>query len=172
MRWWQFWKWPFWSGGVAAPPLTGVIVLGGRRFVPLTESTLAHDTWYKGLVFRNGMHTMVRGSDESESDYGLRLLAALHQNGYMWELLGGLLLPEGTSHQHWTPEVSAEITDFIGHLDDPAEKERAYPLARELWWGFFARGRNSSRSSPPSSPVEEELTGLLAQMSATASGAR
>lgn len=147
-----------------------VITLGGRTFVPVTGSTLAHDTWYMGLVSRTGLDAIVRRDDETEPEFGTRLLRALLASGAIVELLGGMLVPTGTVPTEWTPQLAAETAAFIGGLEDPQEKDKAYPLMIECWSRFFQNGRRSSASSPPSSMSGEDMTHLLERMTATATG--
>jgi len=144
------------------------IRIGGRDFIITKLSTLAHDTRQMGVILRDGI---TQRDHETDADFGNRLLGHLLASGTFFEVMGGLLMPAGMDPERWGPEVFAATASFLGRIDDPVEKARAYPIMMEIFRDFFVSGRRSSASTPPSSLSEAAMGELLDQMTLSASGA-
>ncbi len=132
-------------------PTSDAIALGGRRFVQLTESTVEHDFRMMALLREVGLDRPMRLEDETPADYGGRLLRDLISSDRALDVLGHLLVPEGTSPRDWSVEMAKETAAFLGGLVHPDDKQRIYALTLEFLLGFFQLELDSLRRSPPSS---------------------
>lgn len=134
----------------------GVVELGGRRFMRLAQSTVEHDFWLMAKIRKAGL-------DEIEVEEGMdpdtlvsSIITKSLDSGLTMVLLGGLLVPEGTAPQDWTPAMAAEVTAHISKLVDHADKAKISPLAASMLIGFFQSGLSSLLISKSSSEVSVE----------------
>lgn len=151
------------------------IVLAGRTFVPVGESTVEHDIEVMRLLRAAGleMEPAAREADGAGEAEGLDVLTALVQAGVLLPLVACLILPEERSARRagalarwlervgllrreavrggWSPEVQAETVAFLGRLDEPADKQRVYGIVAQLLFPFVTGAPHSWRLSRRSS---------------------
>jgi len=136
-----------------------IIKLGGRSFVQMTkDSTVQHDLWLMQRSTEAGLAGAQIWSGETPEAFAQRLLEMAIKSGVALELLGGLLVPEGTLPEQWTPEMAAETTLHLGRISVAEEKQAIYRLILTLLIDFFAAGLISSvrsRSSSADQPKEK-----------------
>jgi hypothetical protein len=132
-------------------------VLGGRTFLPITESTVEQDFRFLALVKQARIDEVVLRPGESPEAFARRLLEAAVASGAILELLGCLLVPEEAAPpdrdpgEAWTREMSAETARFLGRLRDPADKAAIRSLVLSLLISFFESGIVSLWTSTTSS---------------------
>lgn len=128
--------------------MTRSVILGGRTFVHVGQSTIAHDLHAMGLVRRAGLHDAnVAFPGDTPSDVAQRVLGAAAESGVALELLGALLIPEGTDPLKWTIDTGRETAEYIGSIHDPPEKERVQGLIASVLADFCRAALVSSRAS-------------------------
>lgn len=139
------------------------ITLGGRAFVSVGESTLAHDIRFVELVAKAGLSAFSLRDGEPAEDFARRLMDQLMATGRALDLLACLMVPEpeeGTAPgSTWTLDLAAETARFLGALTDPGDKGQIHALLAELLRDFFESGLVSLTSSRPSSPGPGEVDG-------------
>lgn len=151
------------------------ITLGGRKFRPVTQGSIANDCWVMGRVHRAGLHSVPRAENESLEDWAREVLAAVMRSGQMLELLGGLLVPVELEDAGWTEDVARQTATFIGGLTAPEDKATMQGLTLSVLVPFFESGLASSRSSDASSspgPGEESSATTSGPATTSGSGAR
>lgn len=133
-------------------PVVAPLVLGGRRFRPVAQGSVEHDVWLMGRVRLSGLPEIPRAENETPEDWASRLLAAVLASGALLELLGGLLVPEATPDEAWSPTLARETAAFIGALREPEDKLVVQSLALSVLLPFLQSELASSRRSDASSP--------------------
>ena len=146
------------------------IVLAGRAFVPVGESTVEHDLEVMRLVRAAGLE----GLDASTGDeFAYAALGAFVAAGTLPALVACLILPEehaprrpgglarlleragivrrAATRGGWSPEVQMETAAFLRQLDDPADKNQFYGLVALLLVPFLNGALRSWLPSPRSS---------------------
>lgn len=138
--------------------MTTTYRLGGRDYVPVTQSTLEHDLHYLKLRTRAGFDHLEKIETESWDDYAVRLLDRVVATGQILPLLGCLLIPAGTDPMSWTPELGRETAERLGRIGRPGEKDVVRALALSLLLDFFehapaslpgSRTSSADRGAPP-----------------------
>lgn len=127
------------------------IIIAGRSFVPVGESTLEHDNYFFKLRRSAGLESATLHAGESFEAFANRLLATCLASDAFFEMLGTLIVPEGTAATDWTPEMCAETGRFLAKLVDPEDKQRVHNLTVSLLIDFFAEGISSLETSRTSS---------------------
>lgn len=157
------------------------IVLAGRVFVPVGESTVAHDIEVMRLLKVAGLDDPRLRTGESPEAFGWRVLQALIETKALLPLVACLIVPESAAPRRrgflrawledlgivreaaraegWTNALQAETAAFLGALDEPADKQLVYQVVAELLFPFLKTGLASWAASPSSSgtsagPVE------------------
>jgi hypothetical protein len=130
------------------------LVMGGRTFRPIGESTVEHDFRFMALLRDLGLDDPHRLSSETPAQFAVRLLNDLMASGRALEALGYLLIPEGVESEDWTVAVGQETAAFLGQLSKPGDKAQVRALTLSFLIDFFERGLGSWALSPSSS---EEL---------------
>jgi hypothetical protein len=137
-------------------------ILGGRRFLSITDSTVEHDLHFHGLAGRAGLQFDM-GEGESPKAFGERILNATIQSGTTIELLGCLIVPEEVGPDGWTPAEAQKTAAFIGQLRGADDKAVIRSLILSLLTDFFQCGlasiwtsQSSLRRSPGSQPEVSE----------------
>ena len=132
-------------------------VLGGRTFLPVSESTVEQDFRFLALVKQARIDevTMVQG--ESPENFARRLLETTIESGVILDLLGCLLIPEDRAPQDrdpgeaWTRQMGDETARFLGGLRNPNDKAEIRSLVLTLLVSFFECGIVSLWTSKTSS---------------------
>jgi len=144
--------------------------IGGRAFVPITESTVEHDLYFHGLAGRAGLR-FEKHEHESAADFGERVLEETIQSGKALELVGCLIVPEEVGVDDWTPEEARKTAAFIGKLRGEEDKARVRALILSLLMDFFRCGLASIWTSPKSSRTSPTSPRVNGAPTATATGA-
>lgn len=131
------------------------ITFGGRAFYPMTESTVEHDFRLMALLREVGLDQPMRLEAETPADYGNRLLRDLIASRRALDVLGHLLVPEGTPPREWSVEVAMETAAYLGGLVSPGDKQRVHALTLEFLLGFFQLELDSLKPSQISSDATE-----------------
>lgn len=161
------------------------IVLAGRVFVPVGESTVEHDVEVLRLLRVAGLEAeRVLGGGEDEA---ARLMGALVTSGTLLPLVGALIVPEAHAPRRpgrivrmferlgivrheaarggWSPEVQAETVAFLKALEEPEDKQQVYGLVAGLLVPFL----NGALPFWPSSPRSPGSQGTASPATAGAS---
>lgn len=135
------------------------IVLGGRTFRPIGESTVEHDYGFIALVRGMGLTSPSARAHEAPEELALRLLGEIIGSGKAMDALGYLLVPDGTPSEAWTPELGRQTAAFLAKLTRPEDKALVRSLTLSLLHDFFALGLGSWAISQTSSqPTGESMT--------------
>lgn len=136
---------------MAKRPPAGGHVVGGRRFVPVSSSTLEHDFTFFRLCREASLDSIELLPGESAGDCGRRIMGQLAGSGHAFRFLGLLLVPEEVDPLEWTPALMESTAEFFGKLSDPKDKAIVTGLLLSVLIDFFPRGISSFASSPTSS---------------------
>lgn len=147
------------------------IELGGRTYVPVKNSTIEHDFWLMGQIRSAGLDEVRINPDEKPEDFALRLLRDVINSGKVFLLLGGLLIPEGTAGEDWTPELAGETAGALKKLTAPEDKEKVREQVLSLLIGFFEAGLACLTTSRSFSPGPGRPGSGNAERGTTATGA-
>lgn len=128
--------------------------LGGRKFAVLGVSTLGHDIWFRALRRTAGLVDLVQGEGERAADFVERILDQLAASGKTFQFLGGLLVPEGTGPEGWTPELAEDTGRFIAGLTGEKDKAQVRMLISQVAIDFFVNGMTSLWRSASSSRTD------------------
>ena len=133
------------------------ITIGGRTFVPVTNSTIEHDFYLMSHIRGAGLDRIAIEDGEPPDDFAVRLLGEVISSGRVFKVLGGLFLPEKISSLDWTPEMAEETAAFLKRISEPRDKLEVQKQVINLLIDFFQSGlasltisRNSSGASPES----------------------
>jgi hypothetical protein len=139
----------------AAAAAAGPIMLGGRGFIRTTTLSVSRDEAFMELVITAGIHEPDPLPGEELKAYSERILCDLVQAKVVRPMLACLIVPLDTPV--WTPAIADETVQFLGTLDDDADKERYYALVAEMLLPFYrsglaswARSRGSGGRTPAS----------------------
>jgi len=140
-------------------------LIGDRRFVVISESTVEQDLHFLALIKQAGIDEVIAQPGETAEAFARRLLEVTVASDKTLDLLGCLLvptdsIPPGTdAGDAWTREIAEETASFLGHLKSKADKAKLRSLILSLLLCFFDNGIVclwSSRTSPqgPIPPIE------------------
>jgi hypothetical protein len=155
----------------AAAAAAGPIMLGGRGFVRAATLSVARDEAFMELAITAGVSDPDPLPGEELKAYSERILCDLVQAKVIRPMLACLIVPLDTPI--WTPAIADETVQFLGTLDDDADKERYYALVAELLLPFYrsglaswarsracgSQGPASGSARPASSPASAPATG-------------
>lgn len=147
------------------------IELGGRAYVPVKNSTIEHDFYLMGQIRAAGLDEVHVRPEESPEDFALRLLRDVINSGRVFLLLGGLLIPEGTASEDWTPELAEETARALKKLTAPDDKEKIREQVLSLLIGFFETGLACLTTSRSYSPGPGRLVSGSGERGTTETGA-
>jgi hypothetical protein len=123
---------------MATAVAAGPIMLGGRGFVRSTTLSVARDEAFVELVLTAGIQNPDVLPGEELQAYSERIFCALHQARVIRPMLACLIVP--LDAPAWTPAVADETVQFLGTLEDNADKTRFYALVAELLLPFYRSG--------------------------------
>jgi hypothetical protein len=134
--------------------------IGGKLFAVanMERRTVLHDLYLQRLLRRSGLDRAVPDLGEEPEAYSLRLYGELVSSGVVCELLGGYLLPVGTTEDQWSPEVAAATSAHLGACNTEEDRRLVHQLAAEAVLGFFRRELRSLAISRISSRAEAEAS--------------
>ena len=112
------------------------------------RSTLANDFYIMKQLRATGIADCTPREGESANDYALRLLYSVVENGAPFELLGGLLLPEGIPDEKWSPDQAEITAAMLGRLTDEESKAEVQRVLIALLTDFFREGLRYLKPSP------------------------
>lgn len=118
--------------------------LGGRAFHAIGESNMAHDLRTMALLREVGIDRVGRGPEETDEGYATRVLLDVVGSGKALDLLGCLLIPEGTDSRAWTPRLGDDTAAHLAGVSDPREKLQIQALILSALVDFFQLGLASS----------------------------
>lgn len=142
----------------------------GRAFVPIGESTIGHDVWFMRQIREAGLDQITIQAGESPVAFSRRLLHETLASGKIFLLLGGLIVPEGTSGLAWEEGIALETADHLETVHEPREKAELQALVIEVLVGFFLDGLASLMISPTSSSQDEASLTVTGGSISTAHG--
>lgn len=131
------------------------IVIGGRKFCQLQNSTFEHDIWMTRKVREAGLAQAFISEDETTDQFAERLTLEVLGSGAALELLGGLFVPDGTVPEAWTPDMARETASFFGRVSDPESKAALRSQIASMLIYFFVNGVASLKTSLKSGNPKE-----------------
>jgi hypothetical protein len=123
-----------------------ILVIGGRRWKPLTKSTIEHDFTTMRHIREAGLNDLRKGAEESYEDYAVRLLHEIIGSGKAFILLGCFLVPEGTQDEQWTAQLADQTAEFMRTLTSDEDKGNVQMAVISMLNGFFLSGLRFERS--------------------------
>lgn len=126
------------------------MVIAGRTFVSLQNSTFEHDIWMTRKIRESGLANAFISEGEASDEFAERLTTEVISSGVALELLGGLFVPQGTDPEDWTPELGKETAAFFGRVTDAPSKALLRGQIASMLVYFFVNGLASLRISPKS----------------------
>lgn len=144
------------------------VVIARRTFLPATETTTIDQDAYVMKRYRaSGLHAIVQGFNPERDDLNAlseRLLWEALDTGAIYEILGGILVPEGTT---WSRAIAAETAALLRSLTAQEDKQLVYDRMLDILYDFLvvaavskltslkssSRGQ-ASETPPQSRPVE------------------
>ncbi len=112
----------------------------GRKWRAVERSTLRHDNYMIRHILEGGLDKLRRNDGESLEEFAVRLLHAVLASGKMFDLLGGLLLPEAVPDDKWSEQLAAETAEFLGNVIEEHDKIAVQEALMPLLLAFFAAG--------------------------------
>jgi len=131
------------------------VTIAGRKFKPVTDSTIEHDVWTMELIKKCGLDVIEMYAGEAAEEFAHRVFMQASKDMAVFDLLGGLLMPIAIKPENWTPELAHETGRHFALVCDPEEKKAIRSLIAEALMGFFAKGLSRLKTSPKSSKSEE-----------------
>lgn len=144
--------------------------IDGALYHTIERSTLANDFYVMQQLRRAGIADCTPRGGETANDYALRLLYSIIDAGAPFELLGGLLLPEGIPDEKWTVEQAETTAAVLRQVTDPADKAEIQKILIAVMTDFFCAGLRYLKPSPDASaqaPEKEASTSSVADFSQT-----
>ncbi len=114
--------------------------IGGRKWRAVERSTLRHDNYMIRHILEGGLDKLRHKDDESLEDFAMRMLHAVLASGKMFDLLGGMLLPENVPDEKWTEAQAGETAEFLGNVTEEHDKTAVQEALMPLLLSFFAAG--------------------------------
>ena len=130
--------------------------IGGRKFQRIEDWTVEQDWWLMKRIREAGLDTISVPSerpDDIAAAMSEAIEAKLAESGLTVDLLGGLLIPSGTSPEAWTPAMAEETAAFLKRQRGREAREAVRNLAVWALVHFFANGLVSFKISPALSSV-------------------
>ena len=125
--------------------------LGGRHFRSATDTTLRQDQYCFGLIHELGLQAVSLQAGEAAESFARRLLGTCLSSEKVFHLLGGLIVPEETGSEGWSPTVAAETAHFLMSLTSEEDKARIHGLVASMLVDFFVAGISSLEGTSSSS---------------------
>lgn len=131
------------------------VVIAGRTFQPVTNSTMRHDIWTQAQIQRAGLDRLNIMKGEKPDEFAIRVLREATLKGDVFLLLGGLLMPADQEGKDWTPKMAAETGEFFASVTEAADKLAVQRVLISAMTGFFVTGLSSLILSRNSSTADE-----------------
>jgi hypothetical protein len=128
--------------------MTKVIKIDGVLYRMVERSTLANDFYIMKQLRTTGIADCTPRTGESANEYALRLLYSVVENGAPFELLGGLLLPEGIPDEKWSQDQAEITAAMLGRLTDEKSKAEVQRVLIAILTDFFREGLRYLKPSP------------------------
>lgn len=129
-----------------------VITVGGKRFKPVTNSTIEQDFWTASKVEEAGLANLVMNEGENPEQFALRILGQAMKSKNVFLMLGGLMMPDDKEGHEWSPEIATETADFLRKCTDAEDKNIIRRQVVALLLGFMEAGLTFYATSRKSSP--------------------
>jgi hypothetical protein len=143
--------------------MSQVFKIDGQIYRAVKRTTLANDFYVMKQLRATGISDCTPGQNESAENFALRLLYAVVESGAPFELLGGLLLPEGVADEKWTPDQAETTARVLSTVTDPEDKAEVQRILIAMLTDFFREGLRYLKPSPavlsaPVQPSESETS--------------
>ncbi|WP_263418670.1 hypothetical protein [Terriglobus albidus] len=136
------------------------IVVRGRKYKHIGESTLRHDIFTEAQMLKAGVSRMELMPGESADEFAQRLLRTAYANTDIFLLLGCLLIPEEMKSLDWTEETAKETALFLGAVVDKEDKLTVRAQVVSAFQGFIEAGLVSLTLSASASLAETAAPGV------------
>lgn len=142
-----------------------VINIGGRAYVPVGPLSFRHDEASVALAIELGFFDQPTGGEDVD-DFTRRQILRINGSGRVSEILGYIVMPEGTAPEKWTKKLAADTSDALCRVTSDADKDRVHGLLQQGILFFFQIARRFSKSLPTSSTGTQILPSGLANLTA------
>jgi len=115
---------------------------GDRAFRVITNGTAERDHYVIRLSGRAGLRQVEMRPNEPLEEFGLRLLYELIDADVIFEVMGGLLIPDEIEDSEWSPAVAAATALHLRRCQGEA-KERINSHIAKFLEDFFGREMGS-----------------------------
>ena len=123
----------------------------GQPYTSIGVHTFAHEIWFESERDKAGLVRIEIEEGETAEDFAQRIHTQLCRDQRMLLVLGGLLVPEGTAPEAWTPELAEVTAAWFGGVTDEGERQLLRQLCLSLLISFFESGASSLWRIPRSS---------------------
>jgi hypothetical protein len=129
--------------------------LGGREFDVIASGTIEWDVTLLNLLQACGLADVTMHAGETAEGLALRVYRTLMSSGSVFEILGCVLIPQGTDPFKWTPEQMKLTSTFLRMLHTKEDKDEIRSQINSLVAAFFRQGLLSVRIFPNSSMLQK-----------------
>ena len=131
-----------------------VFKIDGQMWRAVEQTTLENDFFVMKQLRVSGIANCTPNPGESAQNYAVRLLYAIVENGVPFELLGGLLLPQGIPDEQWSTEHAETTAAVFRKLTAPEDKAEVQAILISLITDFFIAGLRYLAPSSIASAME------------------
>jgi hypothetical protein len=128
--------------------------LGGREFDVIASGTIEWDVTLLNLLQACGLADVTMHAGETAEGLALRVYRTLMSSGSVFEILGCVLIPQGSDPFKWTPDLMKLTSAFLRTLHLKDDKDEIRSQINSLVAGFFRQGLLSVRTFPNSSMLQ------------------
>lgn len=127
------------------------LLLQGKSFTQIKNSTFEHDCWFMRKMNESGINSIPMREGETLDALAARYTREALGNPHILDLFGGLMIPTEIAPEHWTPAIATETTRYIAGITDPDAKQLLYSQIASMVADFFLSGAAALKISPTSS---------------------
>jgi len=121
--------------------------IGGKRFRVVQDGTAERDHFVIQYAGKVGLREVAMLEAEDPEAFAHRLLYQLVDAGVVFELLGGILIPDELEDSEWTLELARSTAAHLRRCHLPEDKATINAAIGCLIQDFFVRGVSSLVSS-------------------------
>jgi hypothetical protein len=125
-----------------------MLKLGGREFDVISSGTIEWDVTLLNLLQGCGLADVTLHVGEDAEGLAHRVYRTLMSSGFVFEILGCVLIDHGGNPFEWTPDQMRDTAAYIRKLHAPEDKAAITSQIVSLVAGFFQQGLLSVRTFP------------------------
>ena len=131
------------------------IVVAGRKWKAVTNSTMRHDVFTQGQIEKCGLGRLEQFDHESPEDFAGRVYRTSIMSGDVFLMLGCLLMPADQDPLTWSEAMARETAEVMANASAPEDKAIIRAQICSALACFFASGLSYVVTSQKSSAQPE-----------------